>query len=248
MSRVGARGWDEIWSRWSGVWEGRAPEPAVVDLAARLKAEGRRRVHDLGCGPGRHLLLLAAEGFEASGSDFSPAAVETCRRRLKEAGLSAEVTLADMTDVPAEDASLDAVIAWDVVYHGTLETIRRTVEGVRRKLRPGGYFLLTFNSTRSASYLRAREELARGEAEEPEPNTFVVPGDPFDKRLPHHYTTEQEVRERIMDGFRILSLREAQHQPAGHRIDRRPGVKFHVLAVREESQRMANACRPAGRD
>jgi SAM-dependent methyltransferase len=237
MSRVESKGWDEIWRHWSGVWEARALEPAVIDLASRLKTEGRHRVHDLGCGPGRHLLFLAAEGFDASGSDFSPAAVETCRRRLLEAGLSAPVTLAEMTDRPAEDGSLDAVIAWDVVYHGTLETIRRTVEGVRRKLSAGGYFLLTFNSVESASCLRAREELARGEAEESEPNTFVVPGDPFDKTLPHHYTTEQEVRERIMDGFRILSLTDAQHQPAGHHVDRRPGVKYHVLAARENESK-----------
>ena len=126
MSRREAKGWDEIWQRWSGVWEGRPPEQAVIDLAGRLKAEGRRRVHDLGCGPGRHLLYLAAEGFETTGSDVSPAAVETSRRHLREAGLSAPVTLADMTDLPAEDGSLDAVIAWDVVYHGTLETMRRT--------------------------------------------------------------------------------------------------------------------------
>jgi SAM-dependent methyltransferase len=232
VSRVEAQGWDEIWQRWSGVWEGRGPEQAVLDLAARLKAEGRRRVHDLGCGPGRHLLFLAAEGFEASGSDFSPAAVETCRRRLREAGLSAPVALADMTALPAEDGSLDAVVAWDVVYHGTLDTVRRTVEGVRRKLSPGGYFLVTFNSVESASCLRARQEVARGEAEEMEPDTFVVPDDPFDKSLPHHYTTEQEIRERIMDGFRILSLTEARHEVYG-RADRRPGVKYHVLAVRD---------------
>jgi SAM-dependent methyltransferase len=235
MSRVEAKGWDEIWSRWSGVWEGRAPEPAVLDLAARLKAEGRRRVHDLGCGPGRHLLFLAAEGFEASGSDFSPAAVETCRRRLQEAGLSAPVTLAEMTELPAEDGSLDAVIAWDVVYHGTLDTIRRTVAGVRRKLSPGGYFLLAFNSVESASYLRAREELARGEAEESEPNTFVVPGDPFDKALPHHYTTEQEIRDEIMDGFHILSLTEVPSRATAHGAAPRRGVKFHVLGVSEDS-------------
>jgi len=233
VSRREAKGWDEIWQRWSGVWEGRPPEQAVIDLAGRLKAEGRRRVHDLGCGPGRHLLYLAAEGFEAAGSDFSPAAVETCRSRLEEAGLSAPVALADMTDLPAEDGSLDAVIAWDVIFHGTLDTIQRTVERVRRKLAPGGYFLVTFNSVESASYLRAREELARGEAEEIEANTFIVPDDPFDKKLPHHYTTEREVRERIMDGFRILSLTEAQHQPTGHRTNSRPGVKYHVLAVRE---------------
>ena len=233
MSRLEAQGWDEIWGRWGSVWEGRAPEQAVLDLAGRLKAEGRRRVHDLGCGPGRHLLFLAAEGFEASGSDFSPAAVETCRRRLREAGLSARVTLADMTALPSEDGSLDAVIAWDVVYHGTLDTIRRTVAVVRRKLGLGGYFLLTFNSVESASCLRAREAAARGEAEEVEPDTFVVPGDAFDKSLPHHYTTEQEIRERLMDGFRILSLTELRGEARGRSADRRPGVKYHVLAVRE---------------
>jgi SAM-dependent methyltransferase len=232
-----AQGWDEIWGRWSGVWEGRVPEQAVRELAARLKAEGRRRVHDLGCGPGRHLLFLAAEGFEASGSDFSPAAVETCRRRLVEAGLSARVTLADMTALPAADGSLDAVVAWDVVYHGTLDTIRRTVEGVRGKLAPGGYFLVTFNSVESANCRRAREAAARGEAEEPEPDTFVVPSDAFDKSVPHHYTTEQEIREQLMDGFRILSLTEVRGEATS---DRGPTVKYHVLAAREDSQRMGN--------
>jgi SAM-dependent methyltransferase len=230
VSRVEAQGWDDIWQRWGSLWEGRAPEQAVRELASRLKAEGRRRVHDLGCGPGRHLLFLAAEGFEATGSDFSPAAVETCRRRLEEAGLSAQVTLADMTALPAEDGSLDAVVAWDVVYHGTLDTIRRTVSGVRRKLAPGGYFLVTFNPVEHDGCRRAREAAARGKAEEVEPDTFVVPGDAFDKSLPHHYTTEREIRERLMDGFRILSLTDVRGKATA---DSSPAVKYHVLAVRE---------------
>jgi len=230
MSQSEAQGWDDIWQRWGSVWEGRAPEQAVRDLAARLKAEGRRRVHDLGCGPGRHLLFLAAEGFEASGSDFSPAAVDTCRRRLAEAGLSAPVTLADMTALPAEDGSLDAVVAWDVVYHGTLDTIRRTVERVRRKLAPGGYFLVTFNPVEHDGCRQAREAAARGEAEELEPDTFVVPGDAFDKSVPHHYTTEREIRDRLMNGFRILSLTGAQGKATA---DGSPAIKYHVLAVRE---------------
>jgi SAM-dependent methyltransferase len=230
MSQSEAQGWDDIWQKWGSVWEGRAPEQAVLDLAARLKAEGRRRVHDLGCGPGRHLLFLAAEGFEASGSDFSPAAVDTCRRRLAEAGLSAPVTLADMTALPAEDGSLDAVVAWDVVYHGTLDTIRRTVERVRRKLAPGGYFLVTFNPVEHDGCRQAREAAARGEAEELEPDTFVVPGDAFDKSVPHHYTTEREIRDRLMNGFRILSLTGAQGKATA---DGSPAIKYHVLAVRE---------------
>ena len=237
MSRSEGRSWDEIWGRWGGFWEGRAPEQTVRDLAARLNAEGRRRVHDLGCGPGRHLLFLAAEGLDASCSDHSPAAVDTCARRLAEAGLSAPVTLADMTALPEEDGPLDAVVAWDVVYHGTLDTVRRTVSGVRRKLAPGGYFLVTFNSVESGNCLRAREAVARGEAQELEPDTFVVPGDAFDKSVPHHYTTEREIRERLMNGFRILSLTEAQGKATA---DGSPAIKYHVLAVREDSQRMRN--------
>jgi SAM-dependent methyltransferase len=234
MSGAEAQGWDAIWQRWRAFYEGRPPEQAVLDLAARLKAEGRRRVHDLGCGPGRHLLFLAAEGFEASGSDISPAAVETCRKNLREAGLSAPVTLADMTALPADDGSLDAVVAWDVVYHGTLDTIRRTAAGIRDKLSPGGYFLVTFNLVESVSCLQAREAVARGEAEELEPDTFVVPGDAADKALPHHYTTQREIREEIMDGFRILSLNEVPSRATAHGADPRPGIKYHVLAVRED--------------
>jgi SAM-dependent methyltransferase len=233
VSRSEGQSWDEIWGRWGCFWEGRVPELAVRDLAGRLKAEGRRRVHDLGCGPGRHLLFLAAEGLEASGSDHSPAAVETCRRQLAEAGLSARVTRADMTTLPAEDESLDAVVAWDVVYHGTLDTVRRTVSGVRRKLAPGGYLLVTFNSVEGGNCLRAREAAARGEAQEIEADTFVVPGDSFDKSVPHHYTTEREIREQIMDGFRILSLTEVRGQLLTQAEDPRPGIKYHVLAVRE---------------
>jgi hypothetical protein len=58
----------------------------------------------------------------------------------------------------------------------------------------------------------------------------VVPGDAFDKSVPHHYTTEREIRERLMDGFRILSLTKVRGQA---RSGRGPTAKYHVLAVRE---------------
>src|SRR3972149_11368375 len=115
MTQPTAHAYDAVWARWAPLWGERPPEPAVLDLMARLKAGGRRRVPDLGCGLGRHLVALTAEGFDASGSDISPAALEECQRRLRQAGLSVPVDLADMAEVPASDASLDAVIAWDVL-------------------------------------------------------------------------------------------------------------------------------------
>lgn len=44
------------------------------------------RVLDIGCGPGRHALYLQSQGFDVTGVDVSPLAIEVCRRRgLKKA-------------------------------------------------------------------------------------------------------------------------------------------------------------------
>ena len=67
--------------------------------------------------------------------------------------------------------------------------------------------------------------------------SYVVPGDAADKALPHHYTTEQEIRDEIMVGFRILSLTAVPSEATAHGADPRPGVKYHVLAVREDESK-----------
>ena len=59
-----------------------APAGAVVEFAYRLKREGKRKVYDLGCGLGRHLLFFAQMGFDVCGSNLSERAVEEARKRL----------------------------------------------------------------------------------------------------------------------------------------------------------------------
>ncbi|OFW48848.1 MAG: hypothetical protein A2146_07985 [Actinobacteria bacterium RBG_16_67_10] len=223
-------GWEPIWRKHGAQWELQPPEPRVVELLRRLKEEGGRRVLDLGCGLGRHLLLLAAEGFEAYGCDVSPTAVETCRRRLRESGLSATVTLSDMTSIPQADGFFDAVIAWNVLYHATTEDVVKAIAGVRDKLREGGLLLTTFISAADGQCARSRELLAQGRAEELEPNTFVIPGDAVtDKALPHHYSTEQEIRERFLDGFEVVWLEEKRAE--GRDFEGRPYPSVHWQAL-----------------
>jgi len=235
MTQLTGHPYDAVWARWALLWGERPPEGAVLDLIERLKVEGRRRVDDLGCGLGRHLVALAAEGFDASGSDISPAAVAECRRRLEQTGLAARVELADMAEIPAADGSLDAVVAWDVLYHATLRAIKDTMAAIRRKLGPGGYLLATFNSVESTSCRESRWLAAVGDAIELEPNTFVVPGDVLgDKTVPHHYTTASELREELLQGFEVLSMgryRGPKYVLNGRRHGR---VLWHVLARKEQ--------------
>lgn len=231
MVAHGHLGWEPIWRKYGAHGQWREPEPLVLDLVQRLKAEGARRVHDLGCGVGRHLLVFAAEGFETYGSDISPAAVETCERSLRGAGLSATVTRTEMTAIPQPHGFFDAVVAWNVVYHGTTDEILRTISGARDKLRDGGAFLVTFISTADGQCARSRELLAEGRAQELEPDTFVIPGDTAtDKALPHHYSTEREIRETFLAGFDIAWLEE--HRTEAKDFDGRvyPSAHWRALA------------------
>lgn len=223
------QGWEHIWRQCGDRRYEDTPERQVVELAGRLKAQGRSRVLDLGCGMGRHVLYLASKGFEVWGCDVAPTAVAASRQALAESGLPAGVVRAEMTALPFGRGVFDAVIAWDVVYHTTVEGILRTAEGVRRSLRDGGLFLLTFNSTESSHVPRAREAVARGEGEELEPGTYVVPSDSFDKALPHHYATEEEIRGRLLAGFEVVAMEEYGREYEDDRGRQRP-VKWWVLA------------------
>jgi tellurite methyltransferase len=224
-------GWESIWRAQGSRWELEEPQPEVVALVDRLKAEGKRRVHDLGCGLGRHLLLLAAEGFKASGSDISPQAVATCRRRLAEAGLSATVTRSPMTAIPEEDGSLDCLIAWHVVYHSTVGEMVRTLQGIHDKLKPGGYFFGTFASSNHGACELSRREAKEGLSERLEADTYIRPHDMSgDKALVHHYTTEEELRERLLAGFEILSLEEKRRESQDNDGHRRVSAHWLVLA------------------
>ncbi len=227
-------GWERIWREQGGRWELQTPEPEVMALAVRLKAEGKRRVHDLGCGLGRHLLFLATEGFDAGGSDISPQAVATCQRRLAEAGLPAQVTLREMSAIPEETGSLDCVLAWHVVHHGFIADMARTLRHIHTRLRPGGYLFATFASTQHSACELARRQVEEGLAEELEPSTYVMPGDTEeDKALPHHYATEEELRGRLLEGFEVLSLAE-----------RREGEgRVHWLVLARATARMLPAVR-----
>jgi SAM-dependent methyltransferase len=226
------QGWEQIWRR-GGSYGSDTPEPQVVELASRLKARGCSRVLDLGCGMGRNLLWLAANGFTVWGCDVSPTAVAACRRALAGSGLSAGVLRAEMTALPFGENVFDATIAWDVIFHSTVKGILRTVGGVRHSLRDDGLFLVTFNSTESTNRQNARDALALGEAEELEPETYVVPGDELDKALPHHYTTEQEIRARLLPGLQILSIQQYGHEYEDAR-GRHRTVKWWVLARKRQ--------------
>jgi SAM-dependent methyltransferase len=69
----------------------------VLDAVIRsVLGEPRRSVLDLACGIGTQSLGLAARGYEVTGSDLCPAAIERARSEAVRRGLSIPFSVADM--------------------------------------------------------------------------------------------------------------------------------------------------------
>ena len=197
--------WDELFKREEFRW--REAHERVVEFAQLLRERSSWRILDLGCGTGRHLVYLAKEGFEPFGIDISPTGLEYARQWLEQEGLQAELKQSDMTEVPYPDGFFDGAISIHVIYHGTLEQMRKAIGEIHRTLKPGGLALLTFQSKRSYRYGRGREI---------EPNTFI-PDIGEDRDVPHHYSDREEL-EKVLQAFTILEIELLEKlYESGHR-------------------------------
>lgn len=91
-------------------------------------------VLDAGCGTGGMMARLGA--WDTKGVDISPAAIAHCRQR----GL-AHATQASVSALPFADASFDAVLSLDVLYHEQVDEAS-ALDEMARVLRPGGLLIL----------------------------------------------------------------------------------------------------------
>src|SRR3990170_7335876 len=75
--------WDERYRAREAVPE-RGPAAFLVENLHLLP--GRGRALDVAMGSGRNALFLAAQGYDVTGIDISPAAVERCREEAERLG------------------------------------------------------------------------------------------------------------------------------------------------------------------
>jgi ubiquinone/menaquinone biosynthesis C-methylase UbiE len=151
--------WDEIYKK-HGTWLELPHEdmPGVADLFHEI---GVKRVLDLGCGAGRHIVYLAQRGFEVYGLDSSDEALDMAREALAKVGLRAQLTTASMFDkLPYPDGFFDAIVCTKALNHGTIESIRKTILEMERVLDLGGMLFLVVTKTRKILKSKKQEKEA----------------------------------------------------------------------------------------
>jgi SAM-dependent methyltransferase len=177
-----------------------------------FKKEGIQRVLDLGFGLGRHAILFAKAGFEVHGIDTSPAGLKFALQWSVEEKVPLQLSLGEMTHLPFPLEFFDLVIAWNVLYHGTLDTIGTAFGGIKKCLRPCSYLLCTLISRRHEKYGLGRE-LERG--------TFIIEEE-MEKSHPHHYFDNEEI-DHFLAGFSLVICEDREQRLPG-------SFHWHILA------------------
>jgi tellurite methyltransferase len=207
--------WDASWRDPRDRAEWSIAESDVREVVASvLPQRGATRALDLGCGVGRHLLLMARAGLEVHGLDGAPAGIEVCQAAANAEGLAVRLQQGLMTDLPYPDGHFDYVLAFNVIYHGEPGVVRRTIAEIRRVLRPGGVYQGTMLSKRNSNY---------GQGRMVAPDTFVRDGE-SDKDHPHFYCDALGVCT-LFEGFEPMHLVDKLHSKPG-------SWHWHLLAER----------------
>lgn len=175
--------WDELFTWPEFIQIESQPDLRIVTLIDEFKARKYKRIYDLGCGIGRHVILFAKYDFDVFGSDTSQNGLEYTRHWLQQEGLEAILFFADMTEIPCPANYFDAIVCRSVITHNTVSSIQKSIREMHRSLRSGGMIYVTFIAPECSDY---------GNGKEVEPNTFLLANGP-EAGILHHFTTKNEV-------------------------------------------------------
>jgi SAM-dependent methyltransferase len=134
-------------------WDRGAPASGLVGLVDGPEALKPGRALDLGCGTGTNTIFLCSNGWQVTGVDIVPRALEAARRNARHARVSPSFVGGDVTRL----RELDLEGAFDLVVDvGCFHTLpaglrERYVESVSSVATPGAtLFLFAFSPRRLA--------------------------------------------------------------------------------------------------
>ncbi len=126
-----------FWYFFHPPWDSGISPPELLDFIAHHPAG---RAIDMGCGTGTNVVTLAQHGWQVTGIDFAARAVQLAKRKVKQAGVTADLSVNDATKLAGISGPFD--LALDMgCFHGVPDRAAY-ISQLKRVLAPSGYWLL----------------------------------------------------------------------------------------------------------
>ena len=122
-------------------WNIETPPEALVELVKGGRVKPCKTI-DLGCGAGNYAIYLASMGFDVTGIDISPTAIEFARENAIRKGVRCKFLAGDVLSALDEVmGTFDFAYDWELLHHIFPEKRKKYVENVHKILNPGGKYL-----------------------------------------------------------------------------------------------------------
>lgn len=148
------------------------PNEAVVRFFAKLRKNRKDgeavRILDWGCATGRHTVLGCDMGLEVIAVDYVELCVEKTRKKVEEectasAGKVVDYIVNQHLDIEEiADESLNAILAWGVIFLNTKDDQLTMMKNMYRMLKPGGRVFCDFRTQKDSVFLSKDVEVLSG--------------------------------------------------------------------------------------
>lgn len=118
-------------------WDSGITPPEVFEF---IQAHPAGRALDIGCGTGTNVITLAKAGWQVTGFDFAPRAIQIAKRKIKQANVQAQLFADDATCMKNIGGKFDLIL--DIgCFHGIPNKVDYLTQ-LDRVLASGGFWLM----------------------------------------------------------------------------------------------------------
>lgn len=195
-----SKNWNKYWGKSDELDFWRIPSNEVIEFINENKPSGNKLVLDLGCGLGRHSVAFAENGFSIIAVDFSEQALTELENISKNNNFDIKTIVADYNDTIFEESMFDIILSYNVLYHGYKEEFKNGIDKCKKYLKTNGNFMFTCPTREDGKYGSGTKIADHTYASE----NSVHPGD-------IHYFSSQNDIEKMLIGFKILSINKYEH-------------------------------------
>jgi len=127
-------------------WDIEEPPKPLVELLTTGKIHPCNAI-DLGCGSGNYSIYLAKQGFDVTGIDISPTAINIAKEKADEKGVTCDFISGNLLyNLNELSGRFDFAFDWEVLHHIFPDDRKRYIKNVVNLLRSGArYFSVCFS-------------------------------------------------------------------------------------------------------